>query len=240
MGVNVTTNLFPNLIPPANAGVIPNPSSFIWSNYVDLNHDVLPWLQIPAGQLTQDQLNSLSLVIDYVCQTSQQLKGNPIAATQFFGRFDGWSGWNGAYIEIPRYPILNVSEVAEWWGTSGPNYLSEQTPESQVWGYNLDAATGMLTRVFSGLVQMPWFPGARSIEVTWTAGYNPVPAMLKLPALEIIREWWTETQQRSRGGGAMGGPSHGMGMVNMESDTYPGLPLRVKAVFAATAQIGIG
>ena len=29
-------NTFPNLIPPANAGIIPNPSSFIWVDYVDL------------------------------------------------------------------------------------------------------------------------------------------------------------------------------------------------------------
>lgn len=179
----------------------------------------------------------LQLTVDYVCQMSQQLKGNPIAATQFFGRFDGWSGWDGAYIMLPRYPVLNVQQVAEWWGTSGPNYLSEQTPENQVWGYSLTAATGMLTRVFPGLVQMPWFPSARGIEVTWTAGYNPVPAMFKLPALEIIAEWWRETQQASRSGPR---PASAGNMMDMATDTYPGLPVRVKAAFAGTSQVGIG
>lgn len=230
-------NTFPNLIPPANSSLIPNPSSFVWENYIDINHDVLPYIQAAVGTLNNERLNILGLVVDYVCQLSQQIKGNPIAATQFFGRFDGWSGWNGAFIELPRYPVLGVQQVAEWWGTSGPNYLTEQTPENQVWGYNLNAANGTITRAFSGLVAMPWFPSTRGIEVTWTAGYNPVPAMFKLPALEIIAEWWRETQQASRSGPR---PASAGNMMLEASDTYPGLPVRVKAAFASTAQIGIG
>lgn len=227
---------FPTSIAPYNAGDISNPASIIWGNYLDLNHDVTPYLQIPDGALTTERSYTLQLVCDYVCQLSQQMKGGPIAPTTFFGRFDGWSGFNGAYIMLPFYPVLNVARVAEWWGTSGPNLLSEQTPSNQVWGFNLDARTGMLTRVFPGLVQMPWFPGARSIEVTWTAGYNPVPAMFKLPALEIIAEWWRETQQSSRSGPM----PKGMDVLTMASDTYPGLAVRCKAMFSATQQVGIG
>jgi hypothetical protein len=131
---------------------------------------------------------------------------------------------------------LNVEKVAEWWGLSGPNYLSEQTPENQVDGFNINARTGMLTRVFPGLVQRPWFPGARSVEITWTAGYNPVPAMFKIPALEIIKEWWTETQQI----GAAGPMPAGVESGSESTSTYPGLPRRVLAVFGATSQVGIG
>lgn len=229
---------FPNPTPPANASDISNPATIVWSNYLDMTHDVLPYLQIPAGQLSTLRLNALQLTVDYVCQISQQLKGTPIASTQFFGRFDGWSGWNGAYIMLPYYPILSVQQVAEWWGGSGPNYLSEQTPENQTWGFNLDARTGMLTRVFPGLVQMPWFPSARGIEVTWTAGYNPVPSMFKLPALEIIAEWWRETQQAGAGAGASVRPP--VDILTDAGDTYPGLPIRCKAMFGATQQVGIG
>lgn len=229
-------NTFPNLIAPANSSEIVNPATIIWENYCDIAHDVLPYLQIPSGTLSSDRLNTLSLVVDYVCQISQQLRGGPIAPTQFFGRFDGWSGWNGAYIVLPYAPILAVQQVAEWWGTSGPNYLSEQTPESQVWGYNIDARHGILTRVFPGLVQMPWFPSARGIEITWTAGYNPVPSMFKLPALEIIAEWWRETQQASRSGPR---PASAGNIIDVATDTYPGLPVRVKAAFEGTQQVGM-
>ena len=57
-------NTFPTLLAPANSSIIPNPSSFVWENYVDLNHDVMPYLQIPVGSLTQDRLNTLSLTVD--------------------------------------------------------------------------------------------------------------------------------------------------------------------------------
>lgn len=231
---NIVSSEAQNLTPPLNASNIANPASIIWGNYVDLTHDVKPYLQIPSDDTTRD--TTIQMVIDFVCQQSQQMMGKPIAPTTFFGRFDGWSGWNGAYVMLPYYPVLGVQKVAEWWGTSGPNYLSEQTPENQVWGFNIDAKTGMLTRTFPGLVQMPWFPGARSIEVTWTAGYNPVPMMFKMPALEVIREWWTQTQQASRSAPA---PAGFESEVTAANDTYPGLPRRVKATFSANAQVGM-
>ena len=215
------------------ASNIANPATIIWNNYIDLDHDVKPYLQFPSSFTENDTL--LQLVTDYVCQESQQVMGKPVAPTSFFGRFDGWTGWNGAYLMLPYYPVLQVTEVVEWWGTNGPNILQEQTPENQVWGFNLDARTGTLTRVFPGLVQMPWFPGARSIEITWTAGYNPVPAMFKLPALEIIREWWAATQQASRSG-----QFRSEDALVAETNTYAGLPRRVRSTFFANAQIGIG
>lgn len=218
------------------ASQIANAASIVWQNYIDLDTDVAPYLQIPTGD-TNTNWELLSLVTDYVCQQSQQMLGKPIAPTQFFGRFDGWSGWNGAYIMLPWYPILSVIEVKEWWGTSGPNILQEQTPENQVWGFNLDARTGMLTRVFPGLVQMPWFPSSRGIEVTWVAGYNPVPAMFKIPALEVIREWWESTQQIMSGANPR--PMNDS-MLTAATDTYPGLPQRVQAMFYANQQVGIG
>lgn len=219
----------------ATASDIANPATIIWNNFIDLQHDVFPYLQIPDdGSFTRGSV--LQLVVDYVCQEAQQIMGKPIGSTAFFGRFDGWSGFNGAYIMLPYYPVLQVTRVAEWWGASGPNILFEQTPENQVWGFNLDSRTGMLTRVFPGLVQMPWFPGARNIEVTWTAGYNPVPAMFKVPALEIIREWWTDNQQASR---SVVTPA-GFSMGNEAETPYMGLSRRVRSAFFSFSQIGIG
>lgn len=215
--------------------LLENASSPTWKNYVDINADVKPYLQYPATDTARDV--TLQYVIDFVCQESQRLLGKPVPATPFFFRFDGWSGWNGAYLMLPYYPILEVQAVTEWWGTSGPHVLTESTPENQVDGFQVSYRTGMLIRVYPGNIQKPWFPGSRSIEVTWTAGYNPIPAMYKVPALEIIAEWWRETQQASRSSVA---PSGYQDIVNDTSDTYAGLPRRVREVFASQAQVGIG
>lgn len=215
--------------------LLDNASSLIWQNFLDINNDVKPYLQMPPTDTDRDF--TLQLVIDYVCQETQRLLGKPIPSTNFFYRFDGWSGWNGAYLMLPYYPVLEVQAVTEWWGTSGPHVLVEGTPENQVDGFQVDYKTGQLTRVFPGLVQKPWFPGSRNIEVTWTAGYNPIPSMFRLPALEIIAEWWRETQQASRSVITSGGYSD---MVNESSSTYAGLPRRVQATFYSQAQVGMG
>lgn len=212
-----------------------NASSFIWTNYLDLANDVYPYLQIPNdGSFTRGL--DLQLVTDYVCQESQQIMGKPIAAQEFFYRFDGWSGWNGAYIMLPWYPVLQINEVTEFWGASGPHILEEATPENQVDGFAINYRLGQLIRVFPGNIAKPWFPGVRSIEVTWTAGYNPVPARFKVPALEIIKEWWTTTQQVSRSGPLPAGYEG----INEADTTYAGLARRVRSAFFSEAQVGIG
>ena len=97
----------------------------------------------------------------------QDYLGKPIAPTTFFRRYDGWSGYSGAYIELGFSPILEVPTVIEWWGSNGPQVLSLQTPESQQAGaqcYQLDALRGRITRTFAGLVARPFFPGLSNIE----------------------------------------------------------------------------
>ena len=205
-----------------------------WFNYLDLEEDVKPYLQYPQSDTGRDV--TLQLVVDFVCQESQRIMGKPVPPTEFFRRFDGWSGWNGAYIELPYYPVLEVQRVVEWWGISGPHYLTESLPENQIDGFQCEYQTGRLIRVFPGLVQKPWFPGSRNLEVTWTAGYNPIPATFKVPALEIIKEWWQATQQAS----SSAPTPAGMEAMDQMTDTYPGLPRRVRATFSSQSQVGMG
>lgn len=212
-----------------------NGLSFTWENYVDLNADVKPWLQFPASDTTHDTV--LQLLTDGVCQWAQNTLGQPIAPTTFVRRFNGWANWNGAYIMLPYYPVLNIVEVAEYWGVAGPHVLYESTVTDQVDGFQCDYQTGMLTRVFPGNVQKPWFPGSMNIEIRWRAGRNPVPADLKIATLEDIKEWWVNTQQVS---------ANQLGAAGQEYDAeggreaLTGVPNRVAAILETYMQVGIG
>jgi hypothetical protein len=212
-----------------------NASSLTWQNYVDLDNDVKPWLQIPPTDITVDY--RLQLLTDMTCQWAQGKLGQPVAPTQFDRRFNGWSGWNGAYIELPYYPVLEVTSVIEYWGGSGPHVLSEGTPTNQVDGYQMDYQRGQLIRVFPGLVQKPWFPGSRNIEVVWTAGRNPIPADLKVATLEMIAHWWRNTQQMAA---IRSGPSPDYDPEQIASGLWQGTPLRITALLDGYQQVGIG
>lgn len=210
-----------------------------WTDYLDVTTDVLPWLQITAGDLDQNLATNLQAVTSMVCTRVQQELGQPIAPTSLFRRFDGWSGWNGAYIELPYYPVIGVDLVTEWWGRSGPHTLEESTPDNQVDGYQIDQMTGRLTRVFVGNVQKPWFPGSRNIEVTWLAGYASVPMDVKVASLEWIQAWWRTKQQQS----AITNASVGYDETEVaahEIDMFAGMPDSIRSIISARAQVGIG
>lgn len=216
-----------------------NASSMLWKNYVDLYEDVLPWLQIPttgAEVPSASDLQKIQLLMDMTCQWAQKKIANPIAPTGFYRRFNGWSGWNGAYVELPYFPVLSIISVTEWWGIAGPHELSEQTPQHNIDGFQLEPVTGKLIRVFPGLVQKPWFPGSRSIEVQWVAGYNPVPADLKVATLEMIAHWWHMSQQTQRVSMRAGSD----GAEQVAAGLWSGVPLRISELLESNVQIGIG
>ena len=154
-------------------------------------------------------------------------------------RFNGYTGWNGAYIELPYYPILEITSVTEYWGVSGPHVLVEQTPTSQSSqdSFQCDYLHGILIRTFPGLVQRPWFPGSRNIEVTWTAGYNPIPADIRLASLEYIKFWWVNTQQQS---GNRPGNLAGEYDASGPPGLYGGVPHILEDVFDSYIQVGMG
>jgi hypothetical protein len=210
-----------------------NAESNTWSNFLDLQADVKPWLQMEPANQSQDP--QLQLIVDMACQWVQNWIGRPIAPTSFDRRFDGWAGWNGAYIELPYYPVLEITSVTEYWGASGPHVLSEQTPTNQIDGWQCDYMRGMLTRVFPGLVQKPWFPGSRNIEVVWTAGYNPLPADIKLATLEFVAYWWRNTQQASRPSLRVGGEYDSPALAGL----WAGVPGRIEELLEPYIQVGM-
>lgn len=163
--------------------------------YLDIQAEVKPWLQIPSSDTSKDI--NLQLITDMACEFCAQYTQRPIAPTTYDRRFDGFAGWNGSSLMLPYYPILEVVSVVEYWGTSGPNVLSESTPTNQIDGFQVEYATGRVTRIFPGNVQKPFFPGSRNIEIVWTAGFNPIPPMIRMATLELIAHWFRNTQQQS-------------------------------------------
>jgi hypothetical protein len=210
-----------------------------WQTYLDVHSDVRPWLQLgETPETTVDR--KLQLVTDMACQWVQQYLGKPIAPTRFFRRFSGGTGFNGAHIDLPYFPVLEVVEVVEYWGSSGAHHLVEQTPAQQGNSemFQLDPVRGRLTRTFTGLVQRPWFPGERNIEVTWVAGYNPIPKDVEIATLEFIAHWWRNTQQAARTTAIPAGYEYDPATAG--SMLWAGVPDRVKALISSYEQLGIG
>lgn len=210
-----------------------------WLNYLDVEDDVKPWLRLVDEPPDAVIDGNLQLITTMACDTIQNKLGRPIAVMEFDYRFDGWSGWNGAFLELPWYPVLEILSVTEYWGVSGPHVLLESTPTSQVDGWQCEYPVGRLTRVFPGLVQKPWFPGSRNVEVIWRAGYNPIPGRYRLATLELIKHWYTNTQQNQ----ALSVP--GLGMNNEydppnSSGVFAGIPYHVAALLGDDIQVGIG
>lgn len=208
-----------------------------WANYLDLQADVLPYMQYPSDRT--DETVKIETFLDAACQWAQKFLGRPIAPTYFDRRFNGWSGWNGAYIQLPYFPVLQIVSVTEWWGSSGPHVVLEQTPSNQRPGgdsYQLDPISGKLIRTFPGLVQKPWFPGSRNIEITWWAGYSPVPADIRLATLELINFWYRNTQEAPRTF------RQGLSEYNGEEAgrMWPAIPHRVMTLLQSYQQVGIG
>lgn len=169
-----------------------------WQTYLDWSADIKPYLQIDSTNTQFD--GQLPDITALACVWVQNYLSRPVAPTTFFRRYDGAGGWNSAHIFLPYWPILSIQSVVEFWGSSGPHTLTEQTPENQGTSdmYQVDPVVGRITRTFRGNVQRPWFPGARNVEITWTAGFDPVPIDIRVATKEYAAYWWRNTQEAPR------------------------------------------
>ncbi|HEY1690065.1 MAG TPA: hypothetical protein VGF95_14515 [Solirubrobacteraceae bacterium] len=210
-----------------------------WVPYLDLDMDVKPYLQIPEESTDSD--TQLQLFLDMGCEWVQRYLGQPVAPTEFFRFFTKWGGSDR--VVLPYAPVLGDLKVIEWWASSGPHELTEQTPAKQ--GnqemFQVDRLKGIVFRTFMGLLPRPYFPGLRNIEITWTAGYNPIPADIKIATLEFIAHWWRNTQQASRGASS---PTPRMeeygGADVVVSGMWAGVPNRIISLLSPYEQVGIG
>lgn len=206
-----------------------------WLSYIDLSNDVKPYLMIPSTDVTRDAV--LQDIIDAACWWAQDYLSRPIAPTTFFRRFNGYSGFGGSMIMLPYAPVLAVPTVTETWGNSGQHVLTLQTPESQGGSdmFTLDAINGIITRSYLGLLARPFFPGLKNVEVTWTAGYNPIPRHWILATKELVKYWWENTQTASR----TFQPHNEYDNVNDRYALWPAVPDRISLMFQSALSVGL-
>ena len=208
-------------------------NSQTWTSYMDLD-DVKSWLQFPANASTSQDAN-LQRIVDMACEWVQNEINRPVAATSYTERHDGWSG---EYIVLNYAPILQIVEATEYQSTGGPVPLPESTPDNPVDGIQVNYLTGRIMRTFAGYSwPRPFFPGSRNIEVTYVAGYNPIPPSIWTATVELIAHWWRNTQQASRQVLRTGDYDAGV----PDSDPlWAGVPYRVQSLLAPYRLVVIG
>ena len=211
----------------------------VWQSYLDIANDVKPYLQIPATDTARD--SDIRDIIDAACWWAQDTLGRPIAPTTFFRRFNGYTGWGGSNIALPYYPVLGTPTVTEYWGVSGAHPLTLQTPAAQGGSdmFQLDALRGIITRSYLGLLQRPFFPGLKNVEVTWTAGFNPIPRHWILATKELVKFWWVNTQQSSRSFRASVNEGYDQNAAVKYYDGALGVPEDIASKFRGASQVGI-
>lgn len=179
------------------------------ANIVDLDM-VRRHLRYPPAD-TQDDA-ALQFFIEAADDAIIKETGENVAR-QYTEYYDG----GDSAIFLFHTPVLSIQSIQEGWGwaTFELDYVQVNSPVvSSMYAYSIDDdENGYITRRTSGNALIPFTPGTNNIRVTYTAGRNPIPAIIKLAELELIAHWWTNSQQRSMqqtqqyGYGAMDEPS---------------------------------
>jgi hypothetical protein len=207
--------------------------------FLDLTDQVKPWLRIDATDFSHDFV--LNTIIDSVCTRMSKFIGGPIAEKTYgppdaIGKFDGAAGNNGAYIMLPRVPVIEVETVVEYQG-SNQITLSEVSPGSGLDGFQVDYRTGLLTRIVGGVWTRPWYPGSQNVWVTWTAGYNPIPGDIIEAALDWVTNRFRNSQDRFNTSGL--GLSTESEPVETAPGVWNGMPYSVRGVLGPYVKYGI-
>ena len=206
-----------------------NPTStHTYGTFLDLE-EVTAYLQMDAVP-TPGSADAIKLqrFIDGACTQAQGPGGanRPLCPTRVHERHDGWSGDT---IMLLFSPFLQLVSCVENMSTGGPITLPEATPSNNAFdGVTIDYATSKLTRTFAGGWPRPYFPGLRNIEVTYVAGFNPVPPDVWEATAELVAYKWRNSQEASRWfaqGDEYGGPATG--------GLFPGMPNRIADVLGS-------
>jgi hypothetical protein len=159
--------------------------------------DVRNHLRMPATY-TQDDNMLLNIFIPAAGDVIRNECGD-IVSTIYDEFYDG-----GDYsIWLYHKPILSVQLVEEGWGFT--NYdldFVEVNAETtaDMFAYSIDSPLmGLISRRSGGNVNIPFMHGSSNIHVIYSAGRQTTPPAVYLAALELVAEWYQNTQQREIG-----------------------------------------
>lgn len=166
--------------------------------------DVKLQLGIPAASTGQDV--ELQINIDAATDVIERIKGPIVPRVYTAEQHDG----RGPYVSLDRRPVMTVSSVKEYVGTTVYDLAIVTNPAAATaYSCQVDYDSGVLTRYTIGGALYGFAEGAGNIQVTYTAGRAQVPPSVRLAAMRLIQWWWQSTQQGGRPqfqGGQAGAP----------------------------------
>jgi hypothetical protein len=91
------------------------------------------------------------------------------------------------YVLLTHRPVLSITSVSENADYGTPAVVG-------VGGWKLDGGTGVLTRLSTREQPQLWRGGYSGVDVTYTAGLDPVPAKIRLATKELTAHLWRQSQ----------------------------------------------
>lgn len=91
------------------------------------------------------------------------------------------------FILLSHRPVLSITSVSENADYGTPTPVTSG-------GWKLDGGTGVLTRLGAREQPQCWAGGYSGVDITYTAGLNPVPAKIRLATEELAAHLWRQTQ----------------------------------------------
>lgn len=147
--------------------------------------------------------------------------------------------YNGGDVAIylRHTPVISVNTVIEGWGFTNFELtytVPNQVPQTSLFAYAIDNAnTGKITRrsaanVLIPFVGQPYMQNSEgNIYVDYVAGQLPVPANVRLAALELIAHWWQNSQQRQYSAGGVSSSFDTDVVDSASTEYYAGVPYRI-------------
>lgn len=115
----------------------------------------------------------------------------PVVLREYIESYSGGSN----RIFLRERPVISVTQVLEDWGPDDQRILTEELyggpyADDQ---YTVDEAHGVITRHTGGYPM--YFPaGTSNIEITYTAGKQPIPQNIRTAAKELLNHHWRASQ----------------------------------------------
>lgn len=170
-------------------------------------------LRIPNTDRTRDA--RLIEMIDAAAPIVENLTG-PVLQRQVTESYDGGM-W---FITLRSRPVLEVQSVMEYRGPIGFDLTQVANPAlGTIYSYMFQPPGRIVRRTVGG-GQTAFPPGADTVYITYTAGLLRVPAHIREGTLELIRENFQQTEQRTGRTTSAGMDDQAPGVINPLSGYY--------------------
>lgn len=135
----------------------------------------------------------LNHIIPSVTQLVKTYCGNSIIDFYSTNKVEDFSiDWNSSFIQLTESPVVSVVSVEE-----RDNFSAPYTTLTDV-DYYVDTATDSIIRVAPTGQHKPWRQGPGAVRVTYKAGYQTVPADLKLAVIDLITYYLKDEHKERR------------------------------------------